>query len=47
MGDVFWWGLICGICIGSLIGVFMMAICVAGGKKYDPRDIRDIRETDQ
>jgi hypothetical protein len=33
---MFWWGLICGLFLGSWIGLFLAAMCVAADKRYDP-----------
>jgi hypothetical protein len=33
--EMFWIGLLCGLFIGSWIGLFMAAMCVAADKKYD------------
>lgn len=37
---MFWWGLICGLFVGSWIGLFLAAMCVvADDKKYAHPDV--------
>jgi ABC-type uncharacterized transport system permease subunit len=41
---MFWWGLMCGVFVGSWLGLLIACLCVASDRKYDPPEADELKQ---